>query len=268
MHDALYEEMYNMETTHWWFVARRYIILCLLERYLYQTGGKTRVCDIGCGCGATLKALQAKYDASGMDFSEKAIEFCLRRGVKVEQGFLPDRIPFRNTEFDAILLLDVLEHLEKDKKSIIACSKLLRPGGIMLCTVPACPFLWTKRDNFHRHKRRYKKADFAKLFEAPGLRVELLSYYSTLLFPLIAAVRISSRLLGKDKYGPDITLPPGIFNKFFGGVFGFERYLVPLRVLPIGSSLVAVCRKISDQTQKYKQAIRRENKADTPYLQA
>lgn len=250
MHDALYEEMYNMEATHWWFVARRRIILYLLERYMYQTGGKTRVCDMGCGCGAMLKALQPKYDACGMDSSGKAIEFCLRRGIKVKQGFLPDSIPFHDTEFDAILLLDVLEHLEKDKESIMTCSKLLRPGGIILCTVPACPFLWTKRDNFHGHKRRYKKADFAKLFEVPGLRIELLSYYCSFLFPLIAAVRIFSRLFDKDKYGPDITLPPGIFNKFFEGVFEVEHYLIPLRVLPIGSSLVAVCRKISDQTQK------------------
>lgn len=247
MHDALYEEMYNMEATHWWFEARRRIILYLLDRYLYQTGGKTRICDMGCGCGATLKALQAKYDAFGMDSSNKAIEFCFRRGIKVEQGFLPDNIPFQNAGFDAILLLDVLEHLEKDKESIMTCSKLLRPGGIMLCTVPAWRFLWTKRDNFHGHKRRYTKMNFAKLLAVSGIRIELVSYYSSFLFPLIAAVRVSSRLLGKDKYGPDISLPPKIFNKCLGGVFAFERYLVPLEFLPIGSSLIAVCRKINKQ---------------------
>jgi SAM-dependent methyltransferase len=252
MHDALYEEMYNMEDSHWWFVARRHIILYLFERYIfYRTGSKARICDMGCGCGATLKAFQAKYDAIGMDSSSKAIEFCSRRGIIVEQGFLPASIPFHDKEFDAILLLDILEHLEKDKESIMTCSKLLRLGGIMLCTVPACPSLWAKRDNFHGHKRRYKKADFAKLFEVPGLRIELLSFFSTFLFPLIAAVRISSRLLEKDKYGTtDITLPPSIFNRCFERVFALERYLVPLGVLPIGSSLVAVCRKISDQTQK------------------
>ena len=250
MHDALYEEMYNLETTHWWFTARRHILLFLLKKYLHRTGGKARVCDMGCGCGAMLKALQAKYDACGMDSSEKAIEFCLKRGIKVEQGFLPDSIPFQDAGFDAILLLDVLEHLEKDKESIMTCTTLLRPGGIMICTVPAWPFLWTKRDNFHGHKRRYKKADFAKLFEIPGLHVELVSYYSSFLFPLIAAVRIFSRLLEKDKYGPDVTLPPDIFNKLFEGIFVFERYFFPLRMFPIGSSLVAVCRKISDQTQK------------------
>ncbi len=251
MREPLYEEIYNLEGIHWWFVARRDIVLYLLERYLVHVhaSGKPRICDMGCGCGAMLQALQVKYYACGIDSSSKAIEFCGKRGIKAEQGFLPDSIPFQDAEFDAILLLDVLEHLEKDKESVMACLKLLRCGGIMLCTVPAHPWLWTKRDDFHEHKRRYTMAQFAKLFEVPGLRTELLSFYNTFLFPLIAAVRISLRLLGKDRYGPDISLPPIIPNKCLGEIFAVERYLIPLRILPIGVSLVSVCRKISDQSQ-------------------
>ena len=253
MDDALYEEMYDMETVHWWFTARRRIIIYLLEKYiLHRPGDKTVICDMGCGCGATLQTLQAGYGACGIDSSGKAIEFCSRRGIKAKQGFLPNGIPFQDAKFDAILLLDVLEHLEKDKESLIACVKLLCMGGIMLCTVPACPFLWTKRDDFHGHKRRYKMADFSKLFvEVPGLRIEIISYYNTFLFPLIAAVRVFSRLLGKDKYGPDISLPQAIINRCLEEIFAVERFLIPSRILPIGVSLVAVCRKIPDQTQDY-----------------
>jgi len=251
MDDTLYEEMYNLETVHWWFMARRRIIIYLLEKHIFhKTGGKPRICDMRCG-GAMLQALQVEYDACGMDSSGKAIGFCSRRGIKVKQGFLPNSIPFQDAEFDAILLLDVLEHLERDKESLTACLKLLCPGGIMLCTVPACPFLWTRRDDFHGHKRRYKMADFSKLFEVPGLRIDLLGYYNTFLFPLIAAARVFSRLLRKDKYGPDISLPPGILNKSLEEIFAAERFLIPSMILPIGVSLVAVCRKIPDQTQNY-----------------
>ena len=69
MDPLLYQEMYEMESTHWWFCAKHAIVLSLLKRHLSpKSSSQPTVCDLGCGCGAMLSALkQAGFTAEGID---------------------------------------------------------------------------------------------------------------------------------------------------------------------------------------------------------
>src|SRR4051794_20202793 len=147
MREELYEEMFRMEQEHWWFVAKHRIVLHLLRKFVRPPagGGKARVADLGCGCGMMLRRLidrcGAEYDAVGMEGAPAAVEFCRQRGVRVEVGELPSNVTMEAGAFDAVLLLDVLEHLDDDAGAVGAAARLLKRGGVMIVTVPAYQWL-------------------------------------------------------------------------------------------------------------------------------
>ena len=105
---------------------------------------------------------------------------------------------FKRNEYDLVALLDVLEHVPDDLGSLRAIHRRLKPGGALLLTVPANPWMWSAHDAAHHHFRRYTKKQLEELFLRSGLEIELLSYFNTLLYPLIAAARIAGKLLGRE----------------------------------------------------------------------
>jgi len=77
--------------------------------------------------------------------------------------------------FDAILYIDVLEHIEDDRAEMVRAAARLKPAGALIVLAPAHPFLFTPFDAAIGHFRRYTKHTIASL--APGgLRVQKLVY--------------------------------------------------------------------------------------------
>lgn len=244
MDASLYQEMFELEQRFWWFVAKHAIIEHLLGRYVRPVAGERPVVgDLGCGSGALLARLSRQYSVVGMDSSAIARDFCLRRGLEVRDGRLPDELPFADGSLDAVILSDVLEHVERDGEAIVAVARLLRPGGIVICTVPAHPWLWTHRDEFHHHFRRYTRIKFENVFKAAPLSRVLISYYNCFLFGPMAVARLISKWIGMDRHGPDIHMPPEWLNWILRVVFEGEKYLLPYLRVPVGASLISVHRR-------------------------
>ena len=126
--------------------------------------------------------------------------------------------------YDMIVLLDVLEHIEDDVGSLRVLRRKLAPGGRMVLTVPAAPWLWSAHDVAHHHKRRYTAATLRAAFAAGGLRVRHISHFNTLLYPLVAAARIIGRITGRE--GSDDAMPPAPLNGLLEHVFAAERHWV------------------------------------------
>lgn len=252
MRDELYAEMFEMEGRHWWFTGKHRIVKDLLRRYVrpapdQPAGTRPRVADLGCGCGMMPYQLREAYDVVGLDGSAVAVEFAARRGVRIVQGQLPGPIPpeLAPGTFDAVLMLDVLEHLEHDVESAAAAAGLLRPGGALICTVPAYQWLWTKRDEHHQHYRRYYPKQFRRLFARPELRVEVFSFYNSTLFPAAAAARLANKVLRPQDDGmSDLRVPPAPVNAALRGLFAAERWALGRVPLPFGLSLLAVARRV------------------------
>ena len=248
MDQALYDEMYRLEQRHWWFVAKRRIIRSLLERFSPAPSAdrKPKVCDLGCGCGMQAAELAARgWDVVGVDASEDALNYCRSRGVEALEGRLPDDIPLERASMDAVLLLDVLEHIDPDAASLAAGAERLKPGGVLIVTVPAYQWMWTARDVHHHHRRRYSRRQFGALIEScDDCGVEFASFFNTVLFPLALVSRVGARLFKRDSATGDLAIPPLGLNGLFRESFGFERHLLRRRVrFPWGLSLVAVLRK-------------------------
>lgn len=202
--------------------------------------------DLGCGPGALVMRLAAAgYDAVGVDASAEAIGLARERGVRVLPGSLPREVPLEPGSCDGVILSDVLEHLDDDRGAVRAAAGLLRPGGVLICTVPAHPVLWTRRDEMHHHRRRYTFGAFGALFEGVGLERELVSYYNAGLFPVMAAARLAKRAIPRlDRAGPDIRRLPRGVNGALRVVFEAEKHVLARGRLPLGASLIAVHRRV------------------------
>lgn len=245
MDEALYHEMLALEEHHWWFVAKHNIMMHLINRFLHVISDrKPTACDIGCGCGGFLGKLAQRFEAVGLESSPIARGFCLQRRLDVRNGMLPDEMPFKPQSFDVIILSDVLEHVEQDFESVKAATSLLRVGGLLVCTVPAHPWMYTARDAFHHHVRRYDRLRFESLFDCPSLKPLVCSFYNITLFPAMVAARLGKKLLRIDKEAPDVRVLPDVCNTPLRWLFEMEKhYLTHLRS-PLGASLISVHRAV------------------------
>jgi SAM-dependent methyltransferase len=234
------------EANHWWFAARREIVLGLIEQCLAGRNGNTRalrLLDIGCGAGGLLTHLRRFGTVAGVDAAPEAVAYARAKGdADVRQGALPDRIPFGPDEFDVITLLDVLEHIQDDTASLRTIYRLLGPEGFLVMTVPAYPFLWSQHDILNEHKRRYRRPELHVKLERAGFRLLKLSYYNTLLFPPIAAVRLLGRLR-RNQSTADQGRVGKTLNGMLRNVFAAEKHMLLQGSLPFGLSLIAIAQK-------------------------
>jgi SAM-dependent methyltransferase len=242
MNIDMYRIFFEVQKKHWWFVTKKEIVLDTIDRHLNKQGD-TKVLDIGCGSGLMLNALEDIGQTFGMDMSDDAISFSKEIfNGKVEKGFLPDQIPYEENFFNLITALDVIEHVDRDIDSLKAIHSHLVSDGKAVITVPAYMFLWSKFDELNEHKRRYTLTELnAKLVQA-GFTVEKISYFNTLLFPIVFVVRMLNNVLKRDG-SSDIDMPSWPLNLALEKIFGIEKYLLKFISLPFGVSVLAVVRK-------------------------
>ncbi|UYV15392.1 class I SAM-dependent methyltransferase [Porphyrobacter sp. ULC335] len=238
---AAYQSLRASQDRHWWFVGRRRIVAQLISMFV-PLPANARVLEAGCGYGGNLAMLDKLGEVQAFEFNDDARAHAanlLRRPVAY--GRLPDKIGFDNDRFDLIAMLDVLEHIDDDVASLRTLGERLAPGGALLLTVPAVPWLWSDHDVLHQHKRRYTRALLAERLHAAGFEIAGIGYFNTLLFPLALAQRLIARLVGAG--GVDHAVPPEPLNALMTGIFSLEVGLLGRIPFPIGLSLFAVARK-------------------------
>lgn len=80
--------------------------------------------------------------------------------------------------FDTVLCVNVLEHIENDEQAIVNMLSLLKDGGHLLLFVPAFHSLYTSLDKLAGHYRRYTKKDIGALIDGPDYHIERLEYFN------------------------------------------------------------------------------------------
>ena len=241
MDRRVFDRMAELDSRHWWYTARRRILSGLIARVV-RPPANARILEVGCGTGHNLAMLGqfGTVDASELDDQARSLA-SERLGRPVANAALPDLSMFEASSYDLIALLDVLEHVPDDSAALAAIRSCLKPGGALIVAVPANPWMWSAHDVAHHHHRRYRRRELAELARRSGFAVELLSPFNTLLFPLIAVVRLAGRAIGRES--ADDAMPPALANRILAGIFGFERGLIGRIPLPFGVSLVAVLRR-------------------------
>jgi SAM-dependent methyltransferase len=238
MDRAVFDRMAELDAVHWWFVARREILASLIERRV-PLDSDAPILEIGCGTGHNLEMLSrfGRVDAVELDDEARALA-STRLGRPVGNAPLPELPGIEDGHYQLIALLDVLEHIDDDIAALSSIRRKLAPGGHILVTVPANPWMWSAHDVAHHHHRRYSVAALRSAVERAGLRIDLLSHFNTLLFPLAAAARLGGKLTGKED--SDDRLPPRPLNRMLTAVFGLERHVVGRVPMPFGVSIVAL----------------------------
>lgn len=239
-----YARMHALEDWYWWFVARRNASARMIRDFAPEER-PLRILDAGCGTGGMLDLYRTWADTSavGIDLSPDALGFSHGRGHERLAGGDLTLLPFRSGSFDVVTALDVIEHVPDDARALAEISRVLRPGGILVATVPAYQFLWGPHDVALHHQRRYSSAQFRNLIQSGGLQVERHSHLLAALFPLAAAMR----LLGRNKKGNETsaTLPrvPPLMNRALIAFQGAELELARRMPLPFGLTIMVVARK-------------------------
>lgn len=238
----MYRIFFEIQKKHWWFTSKKIIVLDTISQYV-SLNKSASILDIGCGSGLMLNALEKLGSTTGMDMSDEAIMFSkeIFKGP-IEQGYLPNNIPFESNQFNLITALDIIEHIEDDIASLKSIRTMLKQNGRAIITVPAYMFLWSHFDELNEHKRRYTLSELKFKLHQSGFTIEKITYYNTFLFPLAYAVRKLNNLLGRNGVS-DIDMPGNVVNFLLQKIFSFEKFLLRFLNLPFGVSILAVVKK-------------------------
>jgi len=230
-----------LETGFWWFEARNDVIAWALQRW---NGGRGRFLEIGCGTGFVAQGLSRRFPdllVSCSEFFGEGLAFAAQRLPGIPMLRLDARrLPFRDA-FDAIGAFDVIEHLDEDDDVLAQVRKALRPGGILVVTVPQHPVLWSKSDELARHRRRYTRGELIQKLSRAGFQVLDMRSFVSFLIPLQLIARL---IPSRSEYDPlDEFRIPSFANRALRFVMHIELALLRLGLsLPFGGSLLAVAR--------------------------
>lgn len=238
--------MYELEDHYWWFVGRRQLAIDLLQRNLPK--GSNTLLDLGCGTGVISRELQPLGTTISLDFSDLALNYCCRRGLSRCVKGDGTVLPLKGDQFDGILGLDIFEHIEDDLAAFKESCRVLRPGGVLVLSVPAFKSLWGPHDVALHHFRRYRKNQMKACLEEAGFEVVRCTYSVFFLFPIV----VITRFLEKRRKGPAKASLPRVsnfVNKALIRLQSLEAGLIVSGInLPWGSSVVAVARKPLEQS--------------------
>ena len=243
---AAFARLFELEGTHFWFRARNEVIATVMRRYGVGTRHDARILEVGCGNGNVASHLSQTLDAEiwGGDLFAEALAFCQKRKNPPLIQLDTCRLPFDGS-LDAVCMFDVLEHLQADSEILAEMHRALKPGGQIVLTVPAHPWLWSYFDELSHHQRRYKKAQLHQKLETAGFAVEMCSYYMMVLLPLVLVGRRFQARRGSDvsrMAEADFRVIPFV-NDVLYWLCSAEKWLVSRVGMPFGTSLIAVGRR-------------------------
>lgn len=252
MREDLYKDLYDKEHTHWWHIGKRSIEFGLLRRYLPKgRRADRRALDLGCGTGLNLEQMSRYAVATGTDYFEEALSFCRARGHKLLCKADAAVLPFKDGYFDIATALDVIEHLDDDLVALKELYRVMKPGGLLIVSVPAYKFLWTYWDDILGHRRRYTTGMLREVMERAGFNVRKLSYSNMLILVPVVIVRMGKSLLYKtaERSGKprnpetDFVNLPKPLNSALIAYYRMETRLLQRARLPFGLSVVCVAQR-------------------------
>ena len=233
--------MAAVEDRHFWFVGTRGVVRDQLVRVRLPVDAD--VLDVGCGTGGTMRALADVARFTGLDVNPDAARVSQRHsGRPVVVGNATD-LPFGDATFDALLALDVFEHVPDDARALAEARRVLRPGGTLILTVPCHPSLFSEHDVALHHVRRYTRPQILGRVGDAGFGVVRATWIMGLLFPAAAAHRLAQRVLpGHVTAHSDAAIDLAPVNAFLTAVMQLERRLIARTDLPMGLGMLVVAR--------------------------
>lgn len=173
----------RLEDRYWWHQTRyRAALAALTGAGLTPTQA---IGDVGCGTGGFLRFLRARgfERIAGFDVSPVALATAAQSGAPVHAVDFDLPFTLAGAPWDALVALDVAEHVADDLAFLRATAAALRPGGLLFVSVPAFAHLTSSWDQRLRHHRRYTRRSLAAVARAAGLEPLRSSYLFAVAYP-------------------------------------------------------------------------------------
>lgn len=234
---------YEVEMDYWWNIGRFEMIESFIRRHI-QPPPAAKLLDLGCGTGGTTQWLRKFGEVKGVDSSRVALTYCRKRGLKDLLLSSLERLRLPSAKFDAAFALDILEHVEDDRKSLREIHRVLKPGAKLLVTAPAYQWLWSEHDEVCHHRRRYTLREMEEKIREAGFELERSSYCIVFLFfPLLAMIRFRSLFKRDRKIMMSIVPLPPFLNQIPILLLRLENFLLRFLDFPFGVSVLCLARK-------------------------
>jgi SAM-dependent methyltransferase len=235
----------DVEARHFWFVARARLIRSVLG-WCVPDLAQRALFDIGCGSGGLLAYLGATGVplAGACDAYPESLEI-VRHRVQIPLALVDDGpLPPLGPGHSLLGMFDVLEHMDDDVGVLGFLASVLSPGGVLVLTVPAHPFLFDEMDEIAHHRRRYRRSELSRKLVRAGFEIRRITHFMSPLVPPLLLVRGVGRLLSRgDDAHPrravEFRVVP-VLNGAMRAVLAVERLLLRACSLPFGSSILAV----------------------------
>ena len=136
-------------------------------------------------------------------------------------------------KFDSIFYINVLEHIQDDKKELEYIRYALKDKGYLLIFVPAIPWLYSRLDGLLGHFKRYRKNELGQMIENAGFDLVKIKYFDIAgIVPWYVVYVLMKRVMTTNN------------------VYQYDRYVVPLMKRlesivspPIGKNILLVAKK-------------------------
>lgn len=247
MEKNYYKAYYQLERSHWWFLARGEM---LIDHLKSATKGKKdlKILNVGTATGRTSELLAQLGAVVSLEYDQDCVDFVRQNvGIDVIQGSILE-LPFETGQFDIVCAFDVVEHVDDHQTAVAELFRVAKTGGLVSVTVPAFQFLWSQHDVVNHHFRRYTRANLREVFQkTENGRAEYETYFNFWLFFPIAAVRILSKLLPERKVAATNEtasdfemMKSNTINQIFYRIFKSENFFLKRRIsLPVGVSVLS-----------------------------
>jgi ubiquinone/menaquinone biosynthesis C-methylase UbiE len=144
----------------------------LLLRELSAAEPGPDVLDVGAGSGTFSNRLSARgFDVTSTDITDEALGVLRERVSGTVERADAVALPFEDDSFDAVVLAEVLEHLEDDEGALAEAARVLRPKGVLGISVPRNPAWFSRSDRWAGHVRRYTRQQLEGRVGAAGFEI-------------------------------------------------------------------------------------------------
>ena len=197
MNPEEYKNLYRVERLHWFYRTKREIARYWLLKS-YPLRKDSVLTDCGAGTGLFAYEMSDLCRVIAIDSEEEALNLAEQNLGKanVRRGSCM-ALPLEDSSVDCVTALDVLEHVEDDRRAVREFARVLKPGGIALVTVPAMQSLWSDWDEALHHYRRYGHTNLLQLFNTTAFTVTHWNYINVLALPMVLTARKLRRLFAR-----------------------------------------------------------------------
>lgn len=212
------------------------------------------IMEVGCSAGHLLADMRRGLPNATLTGGDYTLGTLVKLGEKMPDiplvRFNLADSPLPSNAYDAMVLLNVLEHIEDDAAATSHVARMLKPGGVAVIEVPAGPELFDDYDRQLQHFRRYTLQSICGVVEQAGLVVERRNYLGALIYPAFYLAKKLSQSRPKpaaerEKHVARAIGATSRFNVVGRAIMSLEEAIARGVTFPRGIRCVVTARKPS-----------------------